>query len=58
MSLDEKYIKVLNPKAFIDVSKEDFKAEYRGKLAFDLNDAWNWIKSNRGSKPNFKKSAK
>ena len=51
MSLEEKFIKVLNPKAFIDVSKEDFIKQYKGKLPFDLVAAWNWIKANRGSKP-------
>jgi len=58
MSLEEKYIKVFNPKAFLDVRKEDFISHYKGKLPFDLNGAWNWIKANRGSKPKINKSAK
>ena len=54
MSLESKYERILNPKAFIGVNKEDFKKQYRGKLPFDLNAAWDWIKANRVSKPKTK----
>ncbi len=54
MSLESKYGKILNAKAFVGVNKEDFKKQYRGKLPFDLDAAWDWIKANRGSKPKSK----
>ena len=44
---EEAFARVLNPIAFEGVLKEDFKAQYKGKLPFDLNDAWNWILKNR-----------
>lgn len=52
--LDAKYSAVFNPAAFIGVKKEDFKKQYKGKIPFDLNYAWDWIVKNRGS--NSKKS--
>ncbi len=47
---EEKYSKMLNPLAFIGVKKDEFKKQYKGKVPFDLNDAWDWIVKNRGSK--------
>jgi hypothetical protein len=55
MSLDTEYKKILNPKAFVNVNKTDFKEQYKGKIPFDLEDVWEWIKSNRGSKTKSKK---
>ena len=51
MSLEAKYAEMFNPKAFIDVNKTDFKEQYKGKIPFDLDSVWEWIKANRGSKP-------
>ena len=42
-----KYGKVLNPAAFVGVTKDDFKTQFKGKLPFDLDGAWSWIKDNR-----------
>ena len=41
------YEKVLNPKFFKDYKKTQFKDEFKGKLPFDLNNAWEWILKNR-----------
>lgn len=46
-SKHDKFAKVLNPIAFVGVNKEDFKKQFKGKLPFDLNDAWSWIVKNR-----------
>lgn len=54
MSKEEKYSKILNPKAFVGVKKDEFKKQYKGKLPFDLDAAWDWICKNRGSKPKVK----
>ena len=44
---DAKYGKILNPKAFVGVTKDEFIKQHKGKLPFDLNGAWEWIKDNR-----------
>lgn len=47
--LDKKFRKVLNPDSseFADINKSDFKDQFKGKLPFDLNQAWDWIVLNR-----------
>jgi hypothetical protein len=46
-ALELQYAKVLNPKAFVDVKKAEFKEQFKGRLPFDLNLAWVWITKNR-----------
>jgi cysteine synthase len=46
-ALEIQYAKVLNPKAFIDSTKEEFMKQMEGKLPFDRELAWNWVKANR-----------
>lgn len=50
---EEGFAKILNPLAFVGVNKTDFKKQYKGKLPFDLDEAWDWIVENR--KPSKKK---
>lgn len=47
--LDKKFRKVLNPNSseFSDINKSDFKSQFKGKLPFDLDQAWDWIVLNR-----------
>ena len=46
---EEGFAKILNPLAFTGVNKTDFKKQYKGKLPFDLDEAWDWIVENRKS---------
>jgi len=46
-ALELQYEKVLNPSSFKDYKKTQFKEEFKGKLPFDLNGAWEWIVKNR-----------
>ena len=41
------YAKIINPKAFIDKTKDEFMTEMEGKLPFDRSLAWEWVKANR-----------
>jgi len=41
------YSKRINPKAYADKTKEDFMKEMEGKLPFDRDQAWLWVKANR-----------
>ena len=51
MTKEEKFAQIINPKAFVGVKKDEFKRQFKGKLRFDLNEVWDWIVKNRGSKP-------
>jgi hypothetical protein len=44
--------KYLNPKAFVNVTKAEFMETYKGKLPFDVSQAWNWIVKNKPKKVN------
>ncbi len=44
---DAKYGAVINPKSYVDHKKEDFMDETKGKLPFDREKAWEWVKANR-----------
>jgi len=46
-ALEFEYAKRINPKAYADKTKEDFMKEMEGKLPFDRDQAWNWVKANR-----------
>ena len=46
-ALELQYAKVISPKNFKEWNKTDFKKEFKGKLPFDLNKAWDWIVANR-----------
>lgn len=48
--IDAKFRKVLNPAAFVDMKKAEFKEQFAGKLPFDLNQAWDWIQKNKPKK--------
>ena len=47
--LDARFKKVLNPKSteFVDMNKTEFKEKFKGKLPFDLNQAWDWVVANK-----------
>ena len=47
--LDARFKKVLNPESteFVDMNKTEFKEKFKGKLPFDLNQAWDWIVANK-----------
>ncbi len=47
--LDAKFRKSINPlsPAFEEMTKDKFKDEFKGKLPFDLDQAWQWIVSKR-----------
>ncbi len=48
--VDAKFRAVLNPAGFVDMKKSEFKEEYKGKLPFDLDQAWDWIQKNKPKK--------
>ena len=40
---EARFAEVFNPAGFVDVKKEQFIKDHKGKVPFDLNEAWNWI---------------
>jgi len=44
---EQQFAKILNPKAFKDMSKTEFKKQYKGKLPHDLDTVYAWIVRNR-----------
>ncbi len=50
MDKSKSFSNILDPLAFVGVKKEDFKNQYRGKLPYDLDEVWEWIKANRNPK--------
>jgi hypothetical protein len=41
------FAKLINPKAWKDSNKTEFKKQYKGKLPYDLETVWKWIDKNR-----------
>ncbi len=44
---EQQFAKIINPKAFKEMNKTEFKKQYKGKLTHDLDTVWKWIEKNR-----------